>query len=482
MAKTAVLGTVLLAVAAAIYMLAGPGATGADSPRVQLGAFDVGAGMVVCLDLYLLLLAFWGRQRSRRQVRLSRGNPFFVLAIPARHGAGAVASSVAHLLGLQSTRYLIVVIDCGHGTISRAASEVARGDRRVILERLPGASRADALNRAVTLASELVDQRDHRLEGVSAAGTVLGVLEPGAWLDPLALTAVAGQFDRQHCAAIQTHVAILGARGCTAAALEDFEAAAFGTISQTPRNRSGTAQLGPTGAFLRLGALRKVSLSPWRASLDDELDIGLRLIEMGYRVRYCPDATAYRPATGSIAELAHARRRRARARRQAVRQVPRLWETRRISVATRLALTFDLALATPLLVPAVTLACLLAAGLGLLADEPSRLGALLPTGVGLRALVVVSALLPLLAGGFAYLASGAARKSDSHREPGLTPAPGWALPGLAVAYLLAGLARIVAPLSPHRSAPPTPLFSYERDAAREEWRPHHAAYRASARP
>ncbi|HUZ30193.1 MAG TPA: glycosyltransferase family 2 protein [Solirubrobacteraceae bacterium] len=436
------LGAAIVGLAGLVYLLAGPAHVATSTAQARLTVFDVAAAALVCFDAYLFVLACMGREPSKRMSVPPRGKPFFVLAIPARQGAEAVANSVRHLLELQYEGFVVVVVDCGDGSVANAALEAGQGNRRVMAERLPGGSRADALNLAYAIACGLVDRQDPRLRGVSAAGTLLGLLKPGAWLEPEALSTVARQFDRQHCAAVQVHVRILGARHSTAAAIEDFETAAFHVIAQTARNRASTAQLTETGSFFRLGALRKVSAQPWVGSLDDELDIALRMIEMGHRIRSSRDTCAYSPGAGSLRALARSRRRRARARRQAWPHTARLWETRRISVASRAATTLDLVGASPLLAPAATLASVLAVGLAVLPTTQSWIAALVP-GVGTRAVVLVLFALPLVAMSVAYLGTAGTRRRRAREAPEVAGISGSALPGVAVASLLAGLLRLL---------------------------------------
>lgn len=438
-----ILGAAVLGLAGLIYLFAGPTGVAASIAGAHMTGFDVAAVALALLDAYLFSLAFTGREPSKRTAAPPRGKPFFVLAIPAREGAAAVASSVRHLLGLQYDAFVVVVVDCGDGSVAEAALDAAQADRRVMVERLPGSSRADALNHAFGIAGGLVDRQDPRLGGVSAAGTLLGLLEPGAWLEPDSLRAVARQFDRQHCAAAQVHVRILGARHSTTAAIEDLETAAFHVIAQTARNRSGTVQLTETGSFFRIGALRKLPPNPWSGSLDDEFDIALRLIELGHRIRSCRETCAYRPGASSLRTLARSRRRRARARRKAWPHISRLWETRRISIATRVTMTFDLLVATPLLAPAAVLASVLALGLAVLPNSQSAIAGLLQGGIGTRVVVLALFVLPLAALCVAYGGTSGARRRRVREVAEAEGISTWALPGVAFAFLASALLRLV---------------------------------------
>jgi hypothetical protein len=437
------LGLAVVLLAGVTYLLAGPSWAAPSLTHARLSAFDVGVLALVGFNAYLIALAMIGREPGKRFVVPARGRPFFVIAVPAARATAGLQRTVQRLLELQYEQYLVVVVDRGEGDAGRAALAAAGGDPRVMIEQLSGARRADALNHAFGVACDLLERRDPRLGGVSAAGLIFSVVQPGGWLEPEALRVVARQFDRQHCAATQIHVRILASGRTTAAAIEDLESAAFHVIAQTARNRTATAQLRDVGAFFRLGPLRKLSERPWTASPDDELDIALRLIETGNRIRSCRDTCAYREAAGSLGSLARRRRLRARGIRNAWPHISRLWEARRISIATRLSLTLQLLVPAPFLAPAIPLACLLALVLAVVPADHGITAAVVHGGMGVRAVVLALTVAPLAALCWAYIGTSGARRRRVVEAPEVQGISAWALPGVAAALLAHGVLRLV---------------------------------------
>jgi hypothetical protein len=438
----AFLGLTVLIGAGLTYLLAGPSWAAPSLSRARLSAFDIGVLALVCVNAYLIALALIGREPRKRFVVSARGRPFFVIAVPAARASAGLQRTIQRLLESRYERYLVVVVDRGEGEAGQAALLAAGGDPRVIVESLSGARRADALNHAFGLACGLLDRRDPRLDGVSAAGLIFSIVQPGGWLEPEALRIVSRQFDRQHCAATQIHVRILESGRTTAAAIEGLESAAFHVIAQTARNRTATAQLRDIGAFFRLGALRKLSEQPWSAAADDELEIALRLIENGHRIRSCRDTCAYREAASSLGSLAHRRRLRARGIRGAWPHISRLWEARRISLATRTSMTLQLLIPAPFLAPAIPLACLLALVLALLPADHGLTAAIVHGGIGVRGVVLALILAPLAALCWAYIGTSGARRRRVGEAPEVQGISAWALPGVAVALLAHGVLRL----------------------------------------
>ena len=69
--------------------------------------------------------------------------------------------------------------------------------------------------------------------------------------------------------------------------LQDVEFSVYGYLFQAGRNDWGTAGMGGNGQFNRLSALDQVAdgRGPWRDRLTEDQDLGLRLIEAGWKGR-----------------------------------------------------------------------------------------------------------------------------------------------------------------------------------------------------
>jgi hypothetical protein len=91
--------------------------------------------------------------------------------------------------------------------------------------------------------------------------------------------------------------------------MQDIEFVAYGHLFQAARTAIGSALMGGNGQFMRLSAIEQLGPKPWTHCLTEDLDIGLRLVRRGWRLRACPDVNV---AQQALVEPARFVRQRAR--------------------------------------------------------------------------------------------------------------------------------------------------------------------------
>ena len=79
-------------------------------------------------------------------------------------------------------------------------------------------------------------------------------------------------------------------RRWAAARCQDIEFVGFSHLAQAARDRIGSVGLGGNGQFTRLSALRSLGRPPWTDCLTEDLDLGLSLTRLGWRIRFCSSA------------------------------------------------------------------------------------------------------------------------------------------------------------------------------------------------
>ncbi|MFV0318656.1 MAG: glycosyltransferase family 2 protein [Microthrixaceae bacterium] len=213
----------------------------------------------------------------------------WVFLVPALNEEVTIADSVARLLDVQCTRRKVVVIDDGS---TDATPEVLAGighrDLLVLRREAPLAQqgKAAALNDAWARLPELVDDLDaHR--------TIVCVVDADGRLAAGAPAQVANWFADGTVGGVQVRVRIYNRhRPLTWA--QDVEFGVYGALYQAGRASMGTAGMGGNGQFNRLAALDDLarrrseepttgSVGPWSDRLTEDQDLGLRLIEAGWR-------------------------------------------------------------------------------------------------------------------------------------------------------------------------------------------------------
>jgi hypothetical protein len=90
---------------------------------------------------------------------------------------------------------------------------------------------------------------------------------------------------------------------------QDLEFVVWARIFSRAKDRLGSATLGGNGQCVRLSALMALGAAPWRPSLTEDLDLSLRLILNGGRIRFCGDAYVAQEAVTHVPQLIRQRAR-----------------------------------------------------------------------------------------------------------------------------------------------------------------------------
>ncbi len=394
----------------------------------------------------LALLASVGRRRHRRRESAAAGRradlvrtiidsrssraaaadapaPKVVVVVPARDEAVVIRRTVERVQQLEGDPLLLVMDDGSSDGTSEAASEVADPKRTIVLRREPpeaGRGKGDVLNAAASYVSELARRGDPRLGGRSSDGIVLCILDADGWLDHDAIPRVLPAFHDERVAGVQVSVRMWNARAGFLARMQDMEFVAYGHLFQSARDVIGSALMGGNGQFMRLAALEQLGDEPWTDCLTEDLDIGLRLLRNGWRLRACPDAHVAQQAIVEPARFVRQRSRWVQGHLSCWKHVLPIWHpSSRQPLPARADLTLHLLLGAYGLLAAAQLVVLGAIALGSLAwDDLPTLG---PPVVGAGVVVAVM-LLPVLVVAVTY---------QRHAEASV-PAP--ALAGVLLAY------------------------------------------------
>ncbi|QAY60927.1 glycosyltransferase [Microbacterium protaetiae] len=240
--------------------------------------------------LTLVVVAARYRRSVRRRQREGRARQesdfLWVFLVPALNEEVTIADSVSRLRATAATHAVFLVID--DGSDDATGSILARIDdpRLRVLTRIAPAARvgkAAALNAAykhlrtdILAEPELADWRDEDV--------IVAVVDADGRLDPRAPAAISGDFTDPQVGGAQVLVEIYNRRTPLTWA-QDVEFSSFGRVFQAGRSWWGTANMGGNGQFTRLSALRAVDDGdgPWRDRLTEDQDLGVRMIQAGWR-------------------------------------------------------------------------------------------------------------------------------------------------------------------------------------------------------
>lgn len=324
---------------------------------VQVGFFITLAMIVASLGSFALLVI--QAVRARRTERLPRHSPMtprlardelrapralqdqsrylWIFVVPALNEAVTIADSVSRLAAVTADNKAILVVNDGSDDDTGAILAGLRvPELTVLTRRAPHArtGKAAALNAAWHhIHTEILagqrwshwDTRDVIVTVVDADGR----LSPGA-------ARVARHFADARVGAVQSLVRIYNRRGFLTWA-QNTEFAVFGQVYQSGRSPWGGANLGGNGQFTRLAALdelaggdelprdddapagyRPSAPGPWHDRLTEDQDIGVRMIQAGWRGEQTTEVVIAQQGLNSLTALYRQRTRWAQGSWQAL--------------------------------------------------------------------------------------------------------------------------------------------------------------------
>lgn len=216
------------------------------------------------------------------------GYRFFIMC-PCRNEEAVIGVTVKRLLAIDHPKKKILVINDGStdGTEDVVRSFESSGPVEVINTVDSGRGKGEALNFGFL---HIIEELKSEGEG-DYSRVIIGIVDADGQPEQGICSAVEPYFFDRRVGAVQSAVRIANAKANLIATCQDVEFTGFSQAIQKGRDKLGSVGLGGNGQFARLSALCSLSMEhPWNRSLTEDLDIGMRLILAGWRVRFCPAA------------------------------------------------------------------------------------------------------------------------------------------------------------------------------------------------
>lgn len=284
--------------------------------------FATAAALLVVLSLlYGLAMLLASRRNPHNAPRLDgQDDLLFVFMLPCLNEERVIRASVERLLSIPGDNRAVLVIDDGSDDATSEVVSAVGSDSVWLLRRdLPEArqGKGEALNAAVRhLASTGL------LAGRDLSRVIAVIVDADGRLDRHALDDVSPCFDDPSVGGVQIGIRISNRQTSRLARMQDMEFVIYTEVFQRGRRHLGSVGLGGNGQFMRLSALVELGESPWSRSLTEDLDLGVRLLALGWRNEFCSSAAVHQQGVVELPRLVRQRSRWFQGHLQSLRLVP----------------------------------------------------------------------------------------------------------------------------------------------------------------
>jgi 1,2-diacylglycerol 3-beta-glucosyltransferase len=246
--------------------------------------------LIVLIWLWTLALFLLAR-RALRSAPTPDGETrdafLWVFLVPALNEEITIADSVSRLLAVEARNKAILVVDDGSTDGTTAVLDTFETPELEVLHRVAPMARQGkhaALNEGWRHLDRMLTSG--RLSGWPRDQVIICVVDADGRLDPNSPRFAASHFTRADVGGLQVLVRIYN-RSRVLTWCQDVEFSIFGLLYQAGRTPYGVTAMGGNGQFNRLSALDEIVDDevggPWRARLTEDQDLGLHLLEAGWR-------------------------------------------------------------------------------------------------------------------------------------------------------------------------------------------------------
>ncbi len=225
----------------------------------------------------------------------------FVLLVPCLNEQVVIGRTVRSLLQLRGNVQVIVIDDdSDDGSLAELARVGPDSRLHVLTRRRPMArlGKGEALNAGFGAVSAIAAHAGYPDDQV-----VVCVFDSDGRVDEAYLQEIGPYFADAQVVGVQSAVRMYNARTNLLTQWQDMEFIIWGEIFSRAKDWIGSATLGGNGQSVRLSALRGLGTRPWRPSLTEDLDLSLRLMLHGGRIRFCPTVAVHQQAIPALRAL-----------------------------------------------------------------------------------------------------------------------------------------------------------------------------------
>lgn len=259
----------------------------------------------------------------------------YIFMVPCRNEEEVIKVTISRLLEVEYPEKEIIVIN--DGSTDRTAEVAGEFEETGIVEVVSTVDSGRGKGEALNFGFRHILGKLRREKVTNFEKVIIGIVDADGQPSSNICEDVEPFFYEKEVGAVQGAVRIANADANVIALCQDVEFTGFSQAIQKGRDKLGSVGLGGNGQFARLSALCSLSLeNPWNQSLTEDLDIGMRLISAGWRVRFCFTAFVAQQGVEKVQPLIVQRTRWMQGHFGCWRYIPSLLGNRNLPLRTRL--------------------------------------------------------------------------------------------------------------------------------------------------
>ena len=276
--------------------------------------------LIVLLSLSYTLAVFVVSRRKRPPELTSPDGLYFVFVVPCLNEELVIGRTLQNLLELPAENFSVLVVDDGSDDRTAEIAEGFNSDRVWVLKRTaPDARKGKgrALNAAFHFLMEST-----ALGGWPRENVIMVIVDADGRISPNATHEAGTYFTDPKVGGVQIGVRMSNRKDKLLARMQDMEFVTFTEVYQRGREHVGSVGLGGNGQFTRLTALASLGRDPWTDCLTEDLDLGVRMLCLGWRNEFSARAYVSQQAVTKFRPLVRQRARWFQGHMQCWRRIP----------------------------------------------------------------------------------------------------------------------------------------------------------------
>ncbi len=294
---------------------------------------DVLATILFGIYVFYVFLLITSPKMIKKEKMVYQDPLHYVVFIPCLNEMKVIDKTVRNILDSGGNVHVVVIDDASDDDTLKVVRKIASKNVHIIERKIPNArtGKGEALNEAFKKLMRVV-----RMLKVDDTKLIVTVLDGDGEFSKNALKEASIAFQDSSTSAAQCRVKIRNNKRLLPL-LQDVEFFTMVADIQNVRNYTNSVGLGGNGQFIRLSALKKLSVeAPWGNSLLEDYEMTLRLFLKGEKIKFLPRGIVAQEGLTSVKQLIMQRSRWVQGNIECLKYLRRILKSKKIGLSGKI--------------------------------------------------------------------------------------------------------------------------------------------------